>query len=105
MTEYGHNWTGLLILTAFGLLMGVMGMWAARREAKAKLRERDAKDAFRKTVLLSCRKYPWLEEALANEFEVSYSTVRRWADGITAPLPRMRNVVINYIRNRTAGIP
>lgn len=35
---------------------------------------------------------------LALEFEVAVSTVKRWADGVVAPLPRIRKLVIQACR-------
>ena len=37
------------------------------------------------------------EITLAGEFEVAPSTIKRWANGVTAPLTRMQKLIINYI--------
>lgn len=94
MTEYGHNWTGLICLLLFTVTVGPILLYAARREGLAKRRERDSKERFRRAVCLNIRKYPWMVRRLAIKFEVADSTVKRWANGVVAPLPRMRWVVM-----------
>lgn len=39
-----------------------------------------------------------MEEELANEFEVSRSTVSRWMRGVTKPLPRIRVLLWDCIK-------
>lgn len=96
---YEHNWTGLLAITIAGLIIGAVGLFAARREAAVKRREAESKERFRRGICIAIRKYPWLVRRLANEYEVSDSTVRRWAQGVAAPLPRLRWLIMNYVNN------
>lgn len=36
---------------------------------------------------------------LAAEFEVAPSTINRWASLVTAPLPRMQKLIVDYLLN------
>lgn len=41
------------------------------------------------------------QRELADEFEVSESTVSRWANGVTRPHPRLQQMVVTAIRRRS----
>jgi hypothetical protein len=55
---------------------------------------------FKDIVCLACLRDPRLEVDLSNEFEVSQSTVRRWANGVAKPHLRFQKLVTNSIRRR-----
>lgn len=42
-----------------------------------------------------------LQLELAREFQVATSMVRRWASGTARPHPRMAQMIINYIKNKS----
>lgn len=105
---YEHNWFGLLCIAGFAVVMGTIGLIAARREARAKreLEEQKAKiaeleekmlEGFRKIVTRAIELGLALEIAI--EFGVSISTITRWSKGVTTPLPRLRIVILDYISN------
>lgn len=39
-----------------------------------------------------------LTDKLAEEFQIHPSTVRRWANGVAKPLPRLRQQIIDFIK-------
>jgi hypothetical protein len=59
------------------------------------------KDKF-KNIVRHAIKLALLDK-LAIEFEVSTNTIKRWADGITYPLPELMDVVAKFIHDNDEG--
>lgn len=44
---------------------------------------------------------PGGERELADKFEVAISTVKRWANGVARPHPRITQQIINHLKSRS----
>lgn len=65
---------------------------------------KDSDEDFAKIVESACTILGMHRRDLAIEFEVAESTVSRWANGVTCPLPRMQKLIVNYIGKRVGRV-
>lgn len=57
-------------------------------------------DFFSALIEISTSTFEEFSRELADEFEVSQSTILRWADGVSKPLPRLKQMVVESILNK-----
>lgn len=65
---------------------------------------KDSDEDFAKIVESACTNLGMNRRDLAVEFEVAESTVSRWANGVTCPLPRMQKLIVTYILKRVSKV-
>lgn len=58
-------------------------------------------DFFPALIEIAISAYGDLPKELADEFEVSQSTVRRWAHGVSRPHPYLKKAVVESILKKT----
>lgn len=63
-----------------------------------KANEETEKEEFRKTVAEAAEKIGFM--AIASQFEVAISTVKRWINGTANPLPRIRKEITRYLKEQ-----
>ncbi len=59
--------------------------------------DKASKEYFMAAVTISLKEYDLSVKDIARNFQVAESTVSRWANGIANPLPRMRELILEYI--------
>lgn len=53
---------------------------------------------FKDTVRQYLNNFPMAATLLSEKFEVSKSTVYRWANGVANPHPMIKKAVVNYLK-------
>jgi len=60
-------------------------------------------DRFDEIVECGLNVLPNGRRALAGEFQVAPSTVDRWVTGIARPHPRLKHLIVGYLRQKLLG--